>query len=387
MRVKMDDRVRPIWTVVGRVRGAIEPERTVILGNHRDAWIFGGVDPSSGTASQMELARAIGTLVGEGHRPARTLVFASWDAEEFTLTSSTEWGEQFEKELTAGAVAYLNVDSSASGPRLSVAAVPALNRLITETAGRVTDPAASIPLVAAWRDRRSVESGALPTGASGELVNNRLGSGSDYTVFLNFLGVPVADLTFDGPYGVYHSIYDNHLWVSRHGDPGFRYHRTMAGFWGVLALRLANAELLPLDYAPYADRVLEFLTELEKGENPAHVSAAVAPARAAAERLRAAALSATRSGEALLQSDTPSRPDLASANGRLMRAERAFLDPAGIPGRPWYRHLIYAPKFTYAPELLPGLSEALAARDNGRLAAQVARLTLALDRATRALTP
>jgi N-acetylated-alpha-linked acidic dipeptidase len=388
MRVKMDDQVRPIWTVIGRIRGTLEPDRTVIVGNHRDAWIFGGVDPSSGTASQMELARALGALVRDGQRPARTLVFASWDAEEFTLTSSTEWGEQFEKDLSANAIAYLNVDSSASGPRLSVAAVPSLNRLITEVAGRVQDPAASIPLIAAWRDRRTVESGALPTGASNELVNNRLGSGSDYTVFLNFLGVPVADLTFDGPYGVYHSIYDSHQWVARFGDPGFRYHVTMAQFWGVIALRLANAELLPLDYTPYADRVLEFLTDLEQASpSPADIAAALAPARAAAERLKTAAALAAASGERLLQRDSPSRTDLASANLRLMRVERAFLDPAGIPGRPWYRHLIYAPKFTYAPELLPGVAEALAARDNSRLAGQVARLTLALDRATRALTP
>jgi N-acetylated-alpha-linked acidic dipeptidase len=388
LRVKMDDEVRPIFTVVGRVWGAVEPDRTVIVGNHRDAWIFGGVDPSSGTASQMELARAIGSLVREGHRPARTLVFASWDAEEFTLTSSTEWGEQFEKDLSANAVAYLNVDSSASGPRLSVAAVPSLNRLITEAAGRVPDAAASVPLISAWRDRRTVESGSLPTGASNELVNNRLGSGSDYTVFLNFLGVPVADLTFDGPYGVYHSIYDSHQWVARFGDPGFRYHRTMTQFWGVLALRLANAGLLPLDYAPYADRVLEFLGEIEKASrNPADLAAALAPARAAAERFKAAAAAATASGERLLETADASTPDLASANRRLMRAERALLDPAGIPGRPWYRHLIYAPKFTYAPELLPGVAEALAAGDNGRLAGQVARLTLALDRATRALTP
>jgi N-acetylated-alpha-linked acidic dipeptidase len=388
MRVRMDDKVRPIWTVIGRIRGALEPDRTVIVGNHRDAWIFGGVDPSSGTASQMELARAFGALLRDGQRPARTLVFASWDAEEFTLTSSTEWGEQFEKDLSANAVAYLNVDSSASGPRLSVAAVASLNRLITEVAGRVHDPVASIPLIAAWRDRRPVESGALPTGASNELVNNRLGSGSDYTVFLNFLGVPVADLTFDGPYGVYHSIYDSHQWVARFGDPGFRYHVAMAQLWGVLALRLANAELLPLDYTPYADRILEFLTELEKASaNPADIAAALAPARAAAERLKAAAAAATLSGEKLLRGDSPSRSDLAAANLRLMRLERAFLDPAGIPGRPWYRHLVYAPKFTYAPELLPGIAEALAARDNSRLAGQVARLTLALDRATRTLTP
>ncbi len=386
LRVKMDDRVRPIWTVIGRIRGSAEPDRLVIVGNHRDAWIFGGVDPSSGSAAQMELARALGALVRDGSRPLRTIVFASWDAEEFTLTSSTEWGEQYEKELSANAVAYLNVDSAASGSNLSIGAVPSLNRLITEAAARVSDPQASIPLAAAWRDRRASAAGALPTSRSDSLVNNRLGSGSDYTVFLNFLGIPVADLTFDGPYGVYHSMYDTHQWVARIGDPGFRYHTTMTQFWGVLTLRLANAQLLPLDYEPYADRVLEFLGDLERASgNPEDVAAAFAPVRAAAERFKVAASALSAHGSRLLESAQPSHADLSATNVRLMRAERALLDPAGIPGRPWYRHLIYAPKFTYAPEPLPGLAEALAARDNGRLAGQVTRLTLALDRATRAL--
>jgi len=140
MRVRNDDAVRPIWTVIGRVPGTDRGDDLVIVGNHRDAWVYGGVDPSSGTASLMELARAIGGLAREGVRPRRTIVFASWDAEEFTLTSSTEWGEEHEKELAAHAVAYLNVDSSTSGRNFSASAVPALNRVVTEAAQTVTDP-------------------------------------------------------------------------------------------------------------------------------------------------------------------------------------------------------------------------------------------------------
>jgi len=140
MRVRADDRVRPIWTVTGTIRGQDHPDEVVIVGNHRDAWVYGGVDPSSGSAALMELARTLGELKRGGWRPSRSILFASWDAEEFTLTSSTEWGEQHESSLQRNAVAYLNVDSAASGPNLAVAAVPALNAVIEEAAMIVRDP-------------------------------------------------------------------------------------------------------------------------------------------------------------------------------------------------------------------------------------------------------
>jgi N-acetylated-alpha-linked acidic dipeptidase len=375
MLLKMDDRIRPIWTVTGRIRGSEDPDSLVIVGNHRDAWIYGGVDPSSGSAALMELVRTLGALAKEGTRPKRTILFASWDAEEFTLTSSTEWGEQHERELQEHAVAYLNVDSAASGPNFGAAAVPALNRLIGEVAAEVRDPVARIPVAAAWRVHAQKERGTLPTGGGGELVNNRLGSGSDYTVFLNFLGIPIADLSFDGPYGVYHSVYDNHHWVSRIGDPGFRYHGAMVRIWGLLALRLANAEVLPLDYAAYAGRIQEFIKGID-----GRYAAEVAPARAAADRFAAAAKTASREME---QATTAGSAE--PLNRRIMAVERAFLDSEGIPGRPWYRHQIYAPKFTYAPELLPAVSEAVARGEASQISSQARRLALALDRATAAL--
>ena len=378
IRVRNDDKVRPIWTVTGKIRGATQPDHWVLVGNHRDAWIYGGVDPSSGSASMMELARALGGAVKDGLRPKRTIVFASWDAEEWTLTSSTEWGEQFEQELRTKAVAYINVDSSASGPNFTAAAVPSLNRFIAEAAGAIPDPAAKVPLTQAWKNRTAKERGSLPTGAGEDLVNNRLGSGSDYTVFLNFLGVPIVDMAFDGPYGVYHSMYDNHQWVSRIGDPGFRYHAAMTRLWAVMAARLANADLLPFDYRPYAARVDEFLTELER-----RGATSFPVARGALQRFaRAADRIAAVSGNAL-QKNLPAQRD--SSNHALMQAERGLLDMNGIPGRPWYRHQIYAPKYTYAPEVLPGLAEAIDARDETRLRRQEERLAAALDRAAHAL--
>lgn len=383
MRVKSDDRVRPIWTVTAMIRGREHPDQVVILGNHRDAWIYGGVDPSSGSAALMELARNLGELKRSGWRPKRSILLASWDAEEFTLTSSTEWGEQHESWLRRDAVAYLNVDSAASGPNFSAAAVPALNGLIADVAQVVRDPGRRIPLASAVRDRHAREAGALPTGSSSELVSNRLGSGSDYTVFLNFLGVPIADFSFDGPYGVYHSIYDNHNWVTRFGDPGFRYHVAMVQLWGVVALRLAEADLLPLDFEPYADRIVEFAEEL--GRRRRGAPDGLPEVRAAGRELKeAAAAFRTIGAEALSRVDGAA---LAVLNRRLLEVEGAFLSADGIPGRPWYRHLVFAPKFTYAPEVLPGVAEALEAGDESRVQREAQRLVDAIRRAADLLRP
>jgi N-acetylated-alpha-linked acidic dipeptidase len=378
MNVRCDDKVRAIWTVTGRIRGASEPNAWVVVGNHRDAWIYGGVDPSSGSASLMELVRTLGSMARDGVRPQRTIVFASWDAEEFTLTSSTEWGEQFEKELHENAVAYINVDSSASGPNFTASAVPALNRLVAESAGAVTDPNTSVPITQAWKQRGVKERGTLPTGAGEDLVNNRLGSGSDYTVFLNFVGIPIVDMAFDGPYGVYHSMYDDHQWLSRIGDPGFKYHAAMTQLWAIMTTRLANAELLPLDYRPYAVRVNEFLAEAERS-----AATRFERARAANARLAGAAEHTASYGATALDAGSKTRLD--ELNRALMGAERALLDMEGIPGRPWYRHQIYAPRFTYAPEPLPGLTEAIEAHDAGRTQEQEQKLAAALDRAAHVL--
>jgi N-acetylated-alpha-linked acidic dipeptidase len=386
MRVRIDQGIREIQTVVARVRGSERPDEEVILGNHRDAWVFGGVDPSSGSASLMEMARAFGRLLREGVRPRRTIVFASWDAEELTLTSSTEWGEQFADELRRRAIAYVNVDSSASGPDFTSSAVPSLNRLVLEAARDVRDPRGRGSVAAAAAARSARERGVLPTAENGALVSNRLGSGSDYTVFLNFLGVPIVDMTFDGPYGVYHSLYDDHRWVARIGDPGFRYHTAMAQLWGLMALRLANADVLPFDFTAYATRLGEFTGELEQRWRQsvtarAEASPFVVVHDAVAAFHDAAAGMAPRMAAAL---ESPGSRD--AVNRALMDVERAFVDPEGIPGRPWYRHQIYAPKFTYAPEMLPGAAEALEAGDARALEVQCRRVASAIRRAAAVLS-
>ena len=383
LRVVPDEAVRPIYNVIGRIRGSEEPEKLVILGNHRDAWIYGAVDPASGTTALLELARALGSLAGSGLRPRRTLVFANWDAEEFSLTGSTEWGEQHAELLAAGAVAYINVDSATSGPELNASAVPALNRAILEAARDVSDPGSGKPLLEVWkaRPKRSEATSGVLTAQGEGLVGNRLGSGSDYTVFLNFLGVPVADLSFSGPYGVYHSIYDSFTWMSRFGDPSFRYHAAMVELWGRLALRLANAETLPLDYATYAATLEEFLVDMEKKAGARKLPFSVAPARQAVSRLRQAAAGMN----ALIEQPPAGAGEREKLNRALMRVEREFLAPEGIPGRPWFKHLVYAPKFTYAPEVLPGIAEALDAGNAERAREQVERLAVAIGRAASLL--
>ena len=387
MVVRADDRVRPIWTVTGLIRGSDDPERLIILGNHRDAWVFGGVDPSSGSAALLELARTLGALRATGWRPKRSILFASWDAEEFTLTSSTEWGEQYADRLGRDTVAYINVDSAASGPAFSATAVPALNRLIADAAGVVRDPVARIPVAAVSRERRTRERGAIPGGSSDGLVDNRLGSGSDYTVFLNHLGIPIADMTFDGPYGVYHSLYDTHRWVAAIGDPGFRYHVALVQLWGTMALRLANADALPLDYEPYATSIESFAGEVERAAIPmlgVDTAAQVfAELRDAVTDFRRAASAFNAARERILAAND--REGLKDVNAALLRVERQFIDPLGIPGRPWYRHQIYAPQYTYAPEVLPGVSEAVRAQDRAAVVSQASRAAAAVRRAAGVL--
>jgi N-acetylated-alpha-linked acidic dipeptidase len=367
LKVEMDTSLQPNYVVEARIRGARRPDELVLMANHRDAWEFGGVDPSSGTASMMEMTRALGDLVKGGHRPARTLVACSWDGEEVGLTGSTEWGEQFAGELKQNLVAYLNVDSSASGPDFDGQAVASLAPMLVETSRSLAAPSGKT-LYDEWR--ASARKERKKPVADRDLVNTRIGSGSDHTVFLNHLGRPVFNLSFEGPYGVYHSVYDNHFWVSRIGDPGFRYHKLMSQLWGVLALRLANAEILPLDCAVYADHLRQFVEELApKARARVNLDPALRRAQAfgeAGRQLNQAIARALSAGEM-------DRELARRVNAKLMQVESNWLTPEGIPGRPWFKHLLYAARYTYANLELPGLTEAI---ENGdwKLAAEQARL-------------
>ncbi len=377
--VKMDTHIQSYYVVEGRILGGAIPDEWVVMGNHHDAWVFGGRDPSSGTATMMEMTRALGQLRKQGWRPKRTLVFCAWDGEEVTLTGSTEWGEHFADELKRKAVAYLNVDASASGKRLDLSAVASLAPMIVELTKDLQDPSGTT-LYEAWRrpekDSLETSDGAVLDQA---LVETRIGSGTDHTVFLNYLGRPVVDMTFSGPYGVYHSVYDDHFWIDKFGDPGFRYHTLMAQLWGTMALRLANAEILPLDFDSYAASIREFINEVmaiegvEANIDVADLVARTRSMRGAARKLNAVARQALAKGEL--------DPALAaSVNDKLMQIELNWLHPAGIPGRPWFKHTLYAPRYTYAAMVLPGITEAAEEGDWGRAREQAELVAAKISR-------
>jgi N-acetylated-alpha-linked acidic dipeptidase len=399
LALQMEYRVTPIWDVIGTIPGSEEPDKLVILSNHHDAWVYGAVDPSSGTASMLETARALGQLAREGFRPRRTILLGSWDAEEYTLTGSTEWGEQHEAELRKNAVVCLNVDSSTSGQDFTVSAVPALLPAIIEATQGVKDPATGRTIYERWTERPAtgnIRSYAVPGATQGPAAFGVLGGGSDFMVFLQHDGVPSLDMIFDGPYGVYHSLYDDYDWMARYGDPGFRYHAAMSRLWGLLALRYADADLLPFDYAAYATEVAAYLEGLEKIAPADFSRSEIQPLirkcdawKSAAGQVNAA-LEAWRRGDKSAMgpgggASSERARNAAEINARLMAAERALLEEPGIPGRPWFRHLIYAPLPSYEAETLPGLREALEARDLPRAREQAARLGEAIHRMVNAL--
>jgi N-acetylated-alpha-linked acidic dipeptidase len=361
LKVAMDTRVMPYYVVEGRIRGSQNPDQWVVLGNHHDAWEYGGVDPSSGTASMMEMTRAFGDLLKQGVRPNRTLVFCSWDGEEVGLTGSTEWGEQFEQELKQRAIAYLNVDSSTAGPDFAGSAVASLAPELLETTRSFTDPATGANLADAWmkseqkQRKENKESGAVDAS---NVVDVRIGSGSDHTVFLNHDGVPVVGLQFDGPYGVYHSMYDNFYWMNHVGDPGYRYHSLMSQLWGVLAMRLANSEVVPYDFATYATKLREFVNEIEKKKG-AKENLDLKPVLAAVDEFEAEGRALNTAVAVNLSGDTGAPKNFDGLNADVMAIERNWLNPDGIPGRPWFKHMLYAARYTYAHLELPGLTEAV----------------------------
>jgi len=394
LKIEMDNGTQPYSVVEGRIRGAELPDEWVVLGNHRDAWVFGGVDPSSGTASMMELTRALGELKKQGMRPRRTLVVCSWDGEEVGLTGSTEWGEQFADDLKQKAVAYINVDEATSGPNFHGQAVASLVPMLEETTRTLRDPSGK-SLYDAWketveRERAGQQSTQFSSSgvASGTLADTRIGSGSDHTVFLNFIGMPVLGLGFDGDYGVYHSAYDDFFWMNHFGDPGYKYHTLMSQLWGVTALRLANADLLPFDFASYAINVRQFVNDLARANESNMKRQAeldLKPVLAAIDAFESAGKKLNDSTTQKLAAGVID-PQLAGAlNHGMMQVERNWLNPEGIPGRPWFKHMLYGARFTYAHLELPGLTEAVEKQDWTTAKQQAAILERAIQNNTQLL--
>jgi len=337
----------------------------------------------------MELTRALGQLAKQGMRPRRTIVVCSWDGEEVGLTGSTEWGEQFADDLGAKAVAYINVDEATSGPNFHGQAVASLAPMLEQTTRSLQDPSGK-SLYEEWkaavdREKQGQRSTQFSDSgvASESLADTRIGSGSDHTVFLNFIGMPVIGLGFEGDYGVYHSAYDDFFWMNHFGDPGYRYHTLTSQLWGVTALRLANADLLPFDFASYASNVRQFVAELVKGKDISKLD--LTGVRKEIDDFEAAG---TRLNESLAKSLASGKidPTVAQAlNHGTMQVERNWLNPDGIPGRPWFKHILYGARFTYAHLELPGLTEAVEKQDWPTARQQAEILQHALEKNTKLL--
>ena len=393
MHLKQDYQFRTIWDVIGRVRGSELPDEWVVAGNHRDAWVYGAVDPNSGTTAMLEAVHGIGELLKSGWKPKRTIILGSWDAEEEGLIGSTEWGEQHEAEL-ANAVAYFNVDVAVSGPKFGAASVPSLKQFLRDVTKAVPSPKGGT-VYENWQktnqtpgDTVSPQETSTSTyrppaaAAKADVPVGDLGSGSDYTVFLQHLGVPSTDIGSTGSYGVYHSAFDNFNWFQKFGDPDFVYEQQMARIFGLSILRMADADVLPYDYEEYAREIASYIDSAKKkaqtefaGQTPNFTE------------LTQAAHNFEKAGAKALVRQQNSPRDAADLNRSLRDAERALLIPEGLPNRPWFRHAIYAPgQYTgYAAVVIPGINEAIDKHDLARTRQQIASLAAALNRAAKVL--
>jgi N-acetylated-alpha-linked acidic dipeptidase len=375
LRLKMDYAERTIWDVIGKIPGTQSPDEWVIAGNHRDAWVYGAVDPTSGTVAMLEAVHGIGSLLAHGWKPRRTMLFCSWDAEEEGLIGSTEWTEDHAKQL-AHAVVYINTDATVSGPRFEASSVPSLKQFVREVTMEVASPKGGSVYDQWKRDLNQNHAPGVPP-VSGEVRVGDLGSGSDYTPFIQHFGVPSTDVGTTGPYGVYHSTFDNYAWFVMNADPTFAYEQQMARVFGLEALHIADTDVLPYDYMAYARQIQAYLYAAQNRAREVGLTVDFTQAEASANRF------ATAAG-LVLGWQQSAEGNLPMLNQALRAVESDLLNPDGLPGRPFFRHTIYAPgEYTgYAAVVIPGVNEALDAHDAGRAKDQLANITAALVRAS-----
>lgn len=424
----------PAYDVIAVLRGSERPDQWILRGNHHDAWVNGATDPVSGMVALLEEARAVGELAKAGHPPKRTIVYAGWDAEEPGLLGSVEWAEAHADELREKAVAYVNSDSNSRG-FLYAGGSHTLERLVNQAAREVPDPQTDTTVAGRARAAAQVFGDISQAERSTNPPDLRLfalGSGSDYTPFLQHLGVASLNLGFggEGEYGQYHSAYDSIHHYTHFMDPGFDYGIALAKTAGRVMLRLANADLLPFEFTALADEVgtyVEELQELAEGmreetaetnrllDENAYAAAAdptqtyvppereepvphlsFAPLRNAHARLAEAAKGYAEAVAGLKDGEWPSAATLAEVDRILYRSERALTRREGLPGREWYVHHLYAPGFYtgYGVKTLPGAREAIEEREWQEAERQIevaagllAGLATEIDRAAELLGP
>ena len=420
--VKANWDIKPIYDVIARIPGSVYPDEWVVRGNHHDAWVNGAEDPISGQVALLEEARAYGELLKQGWRPKRTIVYCAWDAEEPGLLGSTEWGETHAEELSKHAVAYLNSDSNGRG-YLDMSGSHTLESFFNDVARDITDPESGVSV---WRrlQLRLIADAKTPEERKelrerGDLRIGALGFGSDFTVFLDRIGVPCLSLGFGGEDdgGIYHSIYDDFYWYTHFSDTTFVYGRALAQTTGTAVMRLAGAELLPFRFTNFADTVNRYLGELQKllkGEQdearerdleieeglfaatsdpraptfappseaaPPHLNFAPLENTAealtrSAQRYDKAVAAARANGGAVLASES-----VKAVNATLLGVERAPLDPAGLSRRPWFKNLLYAPGLYtgYEVRTIPMVREALEQRKWDEAEEGIVRTAKVLD--------
>ncbi len=400
-----DAAYHPAYNTIAVIEGTDWPDEWVVIGAHRDAWSPGAIDNASGTASVVEVARVFGAAAALGMRPRRTVVFVTWDAEEWGVLGSIEWVEAHADRVRASVVAYVNQDAPVSGSSFGAAASPELKTLARSAARRVEEPVAGGTVYEAWRSR-VVE--RLGEGDDAEpLPVGDLGGGSDHKGFYQHVGIPAIGFGFGGAGGVYHSMYDTPRWMQEYGDPGYLYHAAVARVASIVLSRLANADLLPYDFVELAGVVRERAGHVEEEAETAltaatatehavgdgapeaqTVSPVVRRVRAAFNALRssigkldevAAAYDLSRrrrlAGEALA-------PETAAAvNGHLRETSLSLVSDAGLPGDAWSRQLLFAsdPDNGYATLPLPAVRLALRAGDLAAVAGRVEELARHLD--------
>ena len=400
MHLEFDWKIVPARDIIARLAGSDRADQWVIRGNHHDAWVNGANDPISGQVAMLEEARAIGELAKTGWRPRRTIIYCSWDGEEEGLLGSTEWAEQHGDELRQHGAVYINSDSNSRG-FLGAGGSHSLERLMTQVARDVNDPERNVSVLERLRDREQVLARTpelRKEAREHELIRlEALGSGSDWTPFLQHVGVASMNIGYggEGEGGSYHSIYDSFDHYVRFSDPGFQYGIAQAETTGRLVLRLANADVLPIEFTTFADtlsRYLEDLTKLSenaRSENEernrlirerAYEIAAdptktyippkpepivpfldFAPLQNAISKLQRSAHEYDRAASSLPSDALNASVREAALDQALMHIEQALTLPQGLPRRPWFRHQIYAPGFYtgYGVKTIPGVREAI----------------------------
>lgn len=373
-----------IWNTFGLVRGARYPSEWIVVGAHRDAWSPGARDNISGTVTVLEAARAFATLARQGVRPARSILFATWDAEEWGLIGSTEWVEELEDSLRVHAVAYINEDGTFSGTEFSGAASPSLKTLFRQAARMVPQPGGggggggSSSVYEAWLKRHKGDTAALTFG--------NLGGGSDFAGFYHHLGIPSGGIGFDGPSGIYHSMYDSHHWMAKFGDPGFQAHRAGAQLVSVIVARLADADVLPLDYVGFGTEMSRLVAQLDSGITRKQWAVTTQGLTDALNRFTEAAREFARARDSALARPAEEARS-ARANRALMQVERRLTRPGGLVSRPWYRSLQFASDVDngYATMAFPSVNEAIRYADAATTARELQDLIGRVDQARQAI--